>query len=257
MVPLGLAVGVVGTLIGAGGGFILAPILLLMYPDKPAHVVTGITLSVATVNALVGTLSYARLGRIDYRAGLAFAAASLPGAVLGALVTSLVHRRTFDVLFGVALLALAAVLLVRTRRGVVRVGGAAGDAGPARDRAWWGRGGGISAGVGFVAALMGVGGGIVHVPALVYVLGFPVHMATATSTFVLGITSGTAAGTHLLTGGLTEGATRAVLLCVGAALGAPLGARLSSRVSGVWIVRVLGGALVLVGARLAWMGLSA
>lgn len=247
MIPLGIAVGVLGTLIGAGGGFLLAPVLLLLYPDDSPETITSITLSVAMVNAMVGSVSYARQKRIDYRAGIVFAIASIPGAIAGALVTTSLPRRTFDLIFGVAMVALAVALFIRTRRGPVSPEGAP----PAvRDRRWWIKGIAISAVVGFIAAILGVGGGIVHVPALAYLLQFPVHMATATSHFVLGITAGTAVLTHIASDAFQSGIRRALMLCLGAAIGAPIGARLSRRLKDTWIVRGLAIALLMVGLRL-------
>jgi len=54
-----------GTIIGAGGGFILLPVLLILYPDEPPEVVTGISLAVSFCNALSGTIAYARQKRIN------------------------------------------------------------------------------------------------------------------------------------------------------------------------------------------------
>src|SRR3954451_21527489 len=109
---LGLAVGTFGTLIGAGGGFLLVPILLLLYPDPPASTITAISLAVVFVNATSGSIAYARLGRIDYRTGVIFAVASAPGAVLGSLVTEQLPRGVFDIVFGAVLMVLAIYLLV-------------------------------------------------------------------------------------------------------------------------------------------------
>src|SRR5689334_10059087 len=94
---LGLAVGTFGMLIRAGGGFLLVPLLLLLYPDTPASTITAISLAVVCVNATSGSIAYARLGRIDYRTGVIFALASAPGAVLGSLVTEWLPRGIFDV----------------------------------------------------------------------------------------------------------------------------------------------------------------
>src|SRR5262245_17501431 len=59
---------------------------------------------------------------------------------------------------------------------------------------------GLSAIVGYLSSLLGIGGGIIHVPALVHVLNFPVHIATATSHFVLAIMALTGTIVHILTG---------------------------------------------------------
>src|SRR6185295_1618467 len=67
--PLGLLVGAFGTLIGAGGGFILVPILLLMYPNETSERIASISLAVVFFNAFSGSLAYARMKRIDYKSG--------------------------------------------------------------------------------------------------------------------------------------------------------------------------------------------
>jgi uncharacterized protein len=76
---IGLGVGAFGTLIGAGGGFILTPILLLLYPHDSAQTLTAISLAAVFFNAASGTTAYARQRRIDYRNGVVFALATLPG----------------------------------------------------------------------------------------------------------------------------------------------------------------------------------
>ena len=71
------------------------------------------TVAVVFLNALSGTLAYGHMHRIDYRAGLLFGAATVPGAVLGAYATSLLSRQLFDLLFGILVLSLATFILVR------------------------------------------------------------------------------------------------------------------------------------------------
>ena len=67
LVGLGLLVGAFGTLIGAGGGFVLVPVLLLLYPQDSPALVTGISLAVVFFNATSGSVAYARMGRVDFR----------------------------------------------------------------------------------------------------------------------------------------------------------------------------------------------
>ena len=80
LIGLGLVVGMFGTLIGAGGGFILMPVLLLMHPHVSPGQLTAISLAVVFFNALSGSESYAMMKRIDYKSGLMFATATIPGA---------------------------------------------------------------------------------------------------------------------------------------------------------------------------------
>ena len=83
-------------------------------------------------------------------------------------------------------------------------------------------------------------------------LHFPIHVAAATSHFVLAVTALEATGTHLLAGSLGGDALRqASAIAVGAVAGAQAGARLSKRVQGRLMMRALGAALLLVALRLA------
>jgi uncharacterized membrane protein YfcA len=104
---LGFAVGVFGTLVGAGGGFILTPVLLLVYPQSTPALITAISLVVVFFNAGSGSIAYARQKRIDFRSGSVFAVCTLPGSILGVLLADKVSRPGFDVIMGVSLIALA------------------------------------------------------------------------------------------------------------------------------------------------------
>ena len=267
LVVLGFPLGALGTLIGAGGGFVLAPVLLLLYPANSPETITCISLAVVFANALSGSYAYGRQARIDYRSGLLFAAATVPGAILGALSTKGIPRRTFDVVFGIAMIGAAAYLALH--RGVQR--------GPSerRTRHQWTRhvvekngtsyvfsydprlGTGLSLIIGYVSSLLGIGGGIIHVPVLIRLLNFPVHTATATSHFILAITALTGTIVHIVAGSFSHGGIhRTVFLSIGIIFGAQLGAWFSDRVRGTWIIRALATALALVGFRIVVMGLK-
>lgn len=260
LVGLGIAVGAVGTLVGAGGGFILAPILLLLYPHDTPQTLTAISLAAVWANSTSGTIAYARQRRVDVRSGLVFGAATLPGAVAGALTVDHVPRGAFDAIMAVALAAVAVWILVHgrsprepRRQGTERV--IADRSGREwRYRVPLARGALYSVAVGFLSSFLGIGGGVFHVPILVAGLGFPTHIATATSHFVLAQMSGAAVVTHVAQGsyGVGHGLRRSIVLGVGVAAGAQVGARLSPRVSGVAIERLLAVALALVAVRLAF-----
>ncbi|NOW10234.1 putative membrane protein YfcA [Clostridium saccharobutylicum] len=116
LVPLGFLVGSFGTLIGAGGGFILVPILLLIYPNKSPDTITSISLTVVFFNALSGSFAYSRMKRIDYKSGIIFAIATLPGSILGSVITSYVPRHLFNGIFGVILVIVSVFLIIRTKK---------------------------------------------------------------------------------------------------------------------------------------------
>lgn len=260
LVPVGFGVGLYGTLIGAGGGFVLMPLLLLLYPQDSPELLTSISLAVVFFNALSGSVAYARMRRIDYPSGGLFAAATVPGAVLGALTTAHVARRTFEVVLGVVMAAAGGWLLLarprepRAGRGLGRrrvrrrLVDATGRAYTYAIDPWLGVA--TSLAVGYLSSLLGIGGGIIHVPLLSQLLGFPVHVATATSHFVLAVMAFAGTAVHVATGTFRAGLRRTIALAIGVVIGAQLGARVSSRVRATWILRALGLALGLVGVRL-------
>lgn len=270
LVPLGFAVGAYGTLVGAGGGFVLVPVLLIVYPGEDPASVTSISLAVVFFNALSGSAAYARLRRIDYVSGALFVAASLPGAVAGAYLVGTIPRRAFDVTFGAVLLALAAytwwsvgrTLVMREPLrgdGVIRrvmPGHEPGQTFQYAYRAWHGIS--MIAAIGFLSSLLGIGGGVISVPLMITVLRFPVHVAVATSQFILAFMAAEGSGVHLLNGDLAgANIVRSLLIAAGAIPGAQVGARLTQRFRGPAIARLLVLALVVVGARLLVAGFVA
>jgi uncharacterized protein len=263
LVLLGFAVGAFGTLIGAGGGFILVPILLIMYPEQAPETITAVSLAVVFFNALSGTIAYGRQKRIDIRSGLIFSAATVPGSVLGAWLIHFTPRSVFDIIFGIILICLAAFLLIKPARvgdkdieipkGYVvrRITDANSEKHVYGYHLWFGIA--ISVFVGLLAGFLGIGGGIIHVPALVGLLNFPVHIATATSQFMLGIMAFSGSTVHLASGELLPQLPQIVPLAVGAVVGAQVGALVSKKIHGTFIIRLLAVALFLVGVRILFL----
>jgi uncharacterized membrane protein YfcA len=256
---IGLFVGAFGTLIGVAGGFLLVPILLFLYPGETPATITSITLTVAFFNALSGSVAYGRLKRIDYRSGLLFALTAVPGAVLGAFVVTLLSRGIFQYVFGAILIMVAAYLLARPEKrlsvGILLKWQSARQITDGRQNVHSYSfnlpvGMVIAFFVGVISGLLGIGGGIIHVPALTQILGFPAHIATATSHFTIAITTLAAIGTHLVSGTFSSDIGRVLVLSAGAVIGAQFGARLSQRVTGVLIIRLLAAGLAIVALRL-------
>jgi uncharacterized protein len=264
-IPIGVFVGTYGTLIGAGGGFLLVPLLIFLFPSDSSSAITAASLAVIFVNATSGTVAYARMKRISYRTGVLFAAATIPGALAGSYLTRFIPRREFGVLFGSILVVVAGFLAVsRGRR--ARAGRRAADPSVRR----WpivdvvsDREGNryelsysvplgmvISLFVGVFSSMVGIGGGLIHVPILTYLFNFPVHIATATSHFVLVFTSLAGVAEHLLDGTWPRHLLRDACIALGVVGGAQLGAFLSRKVAGSWIIVGLAIALGLVGVRL-------
>lgn len=256
LAPLGFAVGLYGTLIGAGGGFVLVPVLLLLMKDADAATVTSMSLAVVFFNAYAGSLAYVRTRRIDYFAALLFVLAGLPGAVLGPLLAHEMPRAGFEPLFGILLLAVGVWLAWRPLGETVDAAAARSQPpdGPHPQNGYFNtRLGAVSgAYIGLVSSLLGIGGGVIQVPFMVRVLRFPPHVATATSQLVLAMLALVATLSHLALGAFGEGLDQTMYLAVGVMMGAPFGALISVRVRGSMLVRLLALALCLVGLRLVF-----
>jgi uncharacterized membrane protein YfcA len=258
---LGAAVGTYGTLVGVGGGFLIVPLLLLIY-KLPPPAAAATSLVVVCLNALSGSVSYVRKGRVDIRTGIILALATIPGALIGPAIAERVPERAFKLFLGIFLLALSVFLFFKSEPK------ARPSASP-EARRWYLRRTfvdaqaarfeyafnlplalGISFAVGVLSSMLGIGGGIVHVPAMIHLMSFPVHVATATSQFVLAITAGA---------GVAEYATRgrivwplALAIGSGVVIGAQVGAAISTRMRGRGIVRLLTLAVVVLGLRVLW-----
>ena len=264
---IGCVVGTFGTLIGAGGGFILTPILLLFFPSLSPSTVTAISMTTVFFNSASGSTAYARMKRIDYKTGLIFAAATLPGSVIGTIVTGYMPKNVFNVVFGGFMLIFATVIIIKSKmgdksappdkKGLFRAVRLLRDADGNTAHFSFNMLAGfiISLGVGFLSGMLGIGGGIVHVPALVF-LGFPAHFATATSHFVLAISSLTSLLVHIADGSLSVALKMSLSIALGAVAGAQVGARISKHLKGSAIMVCLAVALMLAGVRILYMGIA-
>lgn len=261
----GFAIGTLGTLIGAGGGFILVPLLLLTYKELPPVTVTAISMAVVAANAISGSAAYARAHRIDYRAGITFALFTIPGSILGVFTVSHVSLDAFHKMFGVLLLLIGGYLFVRNSRRLHKEHTEFAPKPGAKQYTITDRKGTsytysydrvkgilISIVVGFLSPVLGIGGGIIHVPAMVSMLHFPLHIATATSHFILAVMATVTVVTHLLNGSYSSHDVQVMILglCIGIIPGAQLGAWLSHRLHSSIVIRLLAVSLAIVGLRM-------
>ena len=216
LIFLGWFAGTYGTIIGAGGGFLMVPALFLFF-GLTSQEASALSLTVMVFAAISGNIAYARQRRIDYRAAIPFAIATLPGAWLGVPWSPICCRaRMFSIAFALLLLSIAAYLMFNPERRMKEGEAAETDESATttpRLTLWqhlgWGHiprrveaqdetyvyrydgriGLAVSPVIGFISAVFGIGGGLIFVPILVQVLRFPVHIATSTAFFILMITA--------------------------------------------------------------------
>ena len=237
---------------GAGGGFVLGPVFLLFF-ELEHGVVAGTALALVAVNSVSGALAYRRMGLVDYRSGLLFAAAAIPGSVIAPFVVTAVAGGLFRILFGALLIVLAVQMLFRHRLA---------EDSPDRQRkhlisatvksrvirSGTGRtfryefnealATGFNFVLGFISSFFGTGGGFLRTPILVSVFGFPVQVAAATSVFTLSFYTSTGAITHAALGHIDWFPTF-LWAGIGLVAGGQIGARLAGVVTAKWILRLL------------------
>ena len=264
LIGSGFFAGCYGATVGIGGAVVLLPILLLLFPHATPQTITSVTMGVVFINALSGTVSYAKQKRIDYRNGVWFACATIPGTVFGILVLRFIPQRIFFIIFGMMMLVFSAIIFFRpnAKQSSLTSGidnSMHNDFSRMRYSYSCNRRLGVilSFIVGFISGLLGIGGGIIHVPVMLYILLIPSHIAVATSQFMLVFTGFVGTLTHALSGVYTQNWEIILCLIIGVIPGAYVGARLSSKMKGQGLMRLLSLGLVLAGIRLGVMGLLA
>ena len=261
---LGFSTGAYGVLVGAGGGFILGPALLIFF-DSSKENAAGTALALVAVNTIAGAPVYLRMGRVDRRSGLLFAAAAIPGSVIGAFALIAVAGSLFRILFGLLLIALTIQMTIGQRIGR-RLGSSEPKAPPSgrmvrtrrivtSDGRTFNEGKATAFNVvlGFLSSFFGTGGGFLRTPILVASFGFPVQVATATSIFALSFYTTAGAVTHAALGHVDWWPTF-VWAGIGLVAGGQVGARLAPRVRGVTILRLLWVVVLALGIRLLFEG---
>lgn len=234
---LGILVGLLGALLGIGGGMVIVPLLVFGWHYEP-QLAIGTSVLVVLLNAVSGTWGYIRQRKVCVDAALKFAAATVPGAFVGSYAAEYLQGRVFYLVFG-TFFVLAAVNMYR--KADKASSSVTDDEVPAVYN--WQLGVLCSIGVGFLASILGIGGGIVHVPFMVYVLNFPVHVAIATSTCILAVSSLAGLVSHAMLGHIVWSSGLAI--GAGAFVGAQGGVVLAQRLRSAILMK-LASVLVLV-----------
>jgi uncharacterized protein len=273
VVGMGLAVGFLSGMFGIGGGFLMTP-LLIFIGISPAVAVASVAPQIAA-SSFTGFLVYWRRRTIDTALGAMLLVGGVVGTVVGVwLFTLLREVGQLDLLIGLAYVALLGVVgaLMTTEgvRAVLRAHqGKRADLRRAGSHTWvhglplkfrfkrsriyvsvipvWAIGGII----GFVGAILGVGGGFMLVPMLIYILRVPTATVIGTSMMLTLVTMLSATVLHASANPLVD-TLLAVLLMVGGVIGAQFGAHAGQKMRGERLRLLLGVLVLMVGLRFAW-----
>jgi len=272
ILAMGLAVGFISGMFGIGGGFLMTPLLIFL-GISPGVAVASVTGHIAA-SSMSGAISYWRRRAID----LALAFMLLGGGIIGTafgvwLFTILRSIGQLDITIGVSyvlLLGIVGTLMVsESMRAIVRarqgkpielrrpgshtwVHGLPFKLRFKRSRIYvsaipvWA----IGFSMGFIGAIMGIGGGFILVPLLIYVLRVPTATVIGTSMVLTLVTMASATVMHAATNHLVD-ALLAVILMVGGVTGAQFGARAGQKMRGERLRFLLGLLVLAVGIRFA------
>jgi uncharacterized membrane protein YfcA len=270
---IGFLVGILGGFFGVGGGFIAGP--MMFWSGVPMNFVIGTDLAHMTGKSIVAAKRHRALGHVDIKLGSFMVVGTIIGVEIGArIIEALEASGNIDIVIGsiyvVILLiisaftfweSLRALRMIRTDQldvkdaigfqGIARrIQGlrippmvSFPDSGIASISLW------TVIGVGFITGLLagalGVGGGFIRMPLLVYVIGIPTHVAVGTDLFEIMFSSGFGTLTHALKGNVDI--LMALVMHTGAAIGAQIGA-VSTRFFVGPRIRLLFSILPLIGA---------
>ncbi len=243
MLPIfGFLIAIVASLTGIGGGIFIVPVLTLLYEFVPANAV-GTSLTTIIFTAIAAALNYAKQRRIYWRTGLVLAVTTVPGAYLGAWLTTQLKPRDLGLIFSFFLL-FAGVYIITDLKNLKRSKNQSkalkqkSDSELVRSGRTIAVGAGLSFFGGLASGLLGIGGGLLVVPILTFAMGMSIHMATATSMFTMIFTSMSGIIQHFQANHINF--ESALLLALGAVFGAQVGAYTSKRISSKNLRRVFG-----------------
>lgn len=263
---IGLITAFVGSLMGLGGGVILVPVLLLMASSFDAfqwatpQAIVGVSLVVMIFTGLSSTLAYLKVKRVDYKTGFLFLIGSIPGGVIGAWLNQHIDAGSFQLYFGFLMIFISILLVFKKKKPAKK------DLTGKNVRTFEFNGIEyrykvnkvaaifLALMVGTLSGLFGIGGGSIMVPAMILLFGFPVHIAAATSMFMIFFVSVFGSVTHIALGHVPW--EYVLFFIPGAWFGGKLGAKVNQKLSGNTLEWILRGLLIIIGIRMIIQGLA-
>lgn len=259
LVVAGVVIGAYSISIGAGGGFLIAPLLLLRYPDAEPEAITTASLTAVVITSLASSAIVIPERRVDLPVALWIAAIAIPAGFLGALGTVALPREAFAIGFALLLVALALYIILKPTtpeppadaEGVARHledrdGHVFDYRIPVR------RSIAPNAAMAFLSALAGIGGGPIGVPIMTRIMRIPHAIAVPTIQVKTAIYSAAVVLFHLALGDAGDPMADVPFLGLGVIIANPFGQRLRRRLGEGPLMTALAFGLFLVAARTAF-----
>lgn len=272
LLAMGAAVGFLSGMFGVGGGFLITP-LLIFYNIPPAiAVATGANQVIAS--SFSGALAHLKRGTLDFKLGTVLLVGGLFGSTLGVYIFSwlrslgqldLIISLTYVVFLGTVggMMLIESIGAMRRSRGGAVTLKKPGHHNWIHRLPWKMRFRasklfvsvipviGLGAGIGLLSSIMGVGGGFIMVPALIYLLKVPTNVVVGTSLFQIIFVAAYTTIVHAATN-LTVDIVLAFVLMLGGVAGAQYGAKAGQRLKGEQLRALLAALVLAVAIRLAF-----
>ena len=273
LLAMGAAVGFLSGMFGVGGGFLITP-LLIFYNIPPAiAVATGANQVIAS--SFSGTLAHMKRGTLDFKLGTVLLGGGIVGSTVGIYVFTVLRELGqldlfISLLYVVMLGTVGGLMLVESVNALRRArDGAAPTLKKPGQHNWIHRLPlkmrfrasklfvsvipviGLGAGIGFLSSIMGVGGGFIMVPALIYLLKVPTNVVVGTSLFQIIFVAAYTTIVHASTN-YTVDVVLAFMLMIGGVAGAQYGAKAGQRLRGEQLRALLALLVLAVALRLAF-----
>lgn len=236
---IGVAAGLLAGMLGVGGGIVMVPLMVAV--GLTQHRAHATSLLAIFVIAVAGVGRFALAGEVEWVIGAVVAAGAVAGSTLGSKAMGMMSPQLLRGVF-VVLLVVAGIRML--------IGGDVSAGEGIHDVLAWVIALGIGLVAGFTAGVAGVGGGVIIVPAFVFLLGMEQHAAEGTSLMVIIFTALAATRVNLAAGrmNLREGLTMGVSGVVSAIVGASLALNLEGAV----LTQVFGLFILVAAVRMAW-----
>lgn len=265
LILLGMVAAMFGSLLGLGGGIIIVPGLLLLSPyimEQPltAAEAVGTSLTVLIFIGLSSTLTLIKQKRIDFQGAGLFFMTSGPATMIGASMTGSLSSSLFDIFFGIFMFLMALLLWTKNRLNPV-------EHTWKYQRTYTDKEGNtfkygfslipvlvLGFFVGFMSGLFGIGGGSLFIPAMMLLFQFPPHIATATSMFVILLSSSLGTITKIYLGEVHFLSVAAI--APGALIGGWLGAKVSGKLNSNKLMSALLITFLFLAIRMIYIGLT-
>ncbi|MGE5188473.1 MAG: sulfite exporter TauE/SafE family protein [Gemmatimonadota bacterium] len=263
------AAGLLGALLGLGGGIIVVPALSLGLGVDIRYAIGASIVSVIATSSGAGA-AYVRQHLANIRVGMFLESGTTLGALGGAFVAGVVAGRWLYLVFAGVLAYTAVAMFRHDGRGGPRpprpdaladaldLHGSFTDHATGREIAYRVCGSRpgllLSGAAGVLSGLLGVGGGVIKVPAMALAMRVPMKVATATSNFMIGVTAAASAGVYFARGDINP--YIAAPTAVGVLLGSVTGARLMRRVNASALRVAFAVVLAVVAVQMARKGLA-